>query len=436
MKIGIAMRTDEIKLINKSLPRSARNIANELQLIYDQIDALDLQKDSDLTQEQIRKLRLFLKVNAHVFLPNPKGPTRTPRIKHSIRTGDHPPIKQRGYRLSPAENEYIAKEVQKMEKNKVVRKSSSSWLVPVVLTKKKDGTLRFCTDYRKLNNVTKKDVYPLPRIDETLEKMRGMKYFTSLDLASGYWQVEIEEKDKEKTAFSCSLGLFEWNVMPFGLTNAPATFQRLMDEVILGIDWDIGADYMDDLIIGSLSFEEHLNHLQKVFDRLTEYGLTIKLQKCTWCKHKLHEISHDGIGPNPSKTDAINKMQPPMNVQGLKRFLGMTGFYRRFIRHYATIADPLNKLLRKDSLWRWDEACQEAFNILKQKLQSAPILAYPDFSKPFTLHTDASIIGLKAVLCQEQDGKEQVIAYASRSVTKEERKWGITELECLAVDSD
>lgn len=226
------------------------------------------------------------------------------------------------------------------------------------LTPKKDGTTRFCVDYRKLNQITKKDVYPLPCIDETLEKFHGMKYFTSLDLASGYWQVEIEEKDKEKTAFICSLGLFEFNVMLFGLTNAPTTFQCLMDEVISGIDWHMGVDYMDGLLIGNRSFEEHMLDIQKVFDRLMEYGLTIKLQKCAWFKTKLvylgHEISRDGISTDPAKTAAIKKMQPPVNVQGLKRFLGMTEYYHRFICNYTKIADPLNRLLQKDSLWKWD----------------------------------------------------------------------------------
>lgn len=436
MPIGIAVPTSEVLLVGQQ-PCKADLSQEDINNILKQIDSMDLDIDCELTQTQKEQLRAFLRQHAQVFSPNPKGPSRTTAVKHPIDTGEAKPIKQRAYRLSPAENEKAVKEIQEMLAQNVIRKSKSPWASPIVLVRKPDGSTRFCVDYRKLNAVTKRDVYPLPLIEETLDKMRGINYFSSLDLASGFWQVEIEEKDKEKTAFVCSAGLFEFNVMPFGLTNAPATFQRMMDEVIADMDWRVGSDYIDDLIVGSLTFEEHLSNLASLFKRLTEYGLTVKLSKCSFGKHQLvylgHRISKEGISPNPAKTAAIDKMQQPKNISALRRFLGMTNYYRRFIHHYADLAAPLNKLLQKDSVWKWSDACQLAFDTLKDHLRSSPILAYPDFSKPFILHTDASIVGLGAVLVQEQNNKEVVIAYASRAVTKDERKWGITELECLAV---
>jgi hypothetical protein len=438
--VGIASACSDVLLIDGTLNNTKTPILRteeEIKNILLQIDGLDLSMETDLDRKQILRVKQLLRKYVYLFAPNPKGPLITPRVKHRINTGDATPIKIRPYRLSPAENEKASTEIKEMLANKVIRKSQSPWAAPIVLVKKPDGSTRFCVDYRKLNQVTKKDVYPLPRIDDTLDKMKGMKYYTSMDLASGYWQVEIQEEDKEKTAFICAMGLFEFNVMPFGLSNAPATFQRMMDEVVADMDWRVGSDYLDDLLVGSLSFEEHLRDLEKVFQRLSQYGLSAKLSKCRFFKTKLlylgHEISGEGIRPNPAKTSAITRMKPPINIHGLRRFLGMTSYYRRFIRNYAHIADPLTKLLQKDTVYKWNSACQQAFDTLKDKLKSPPILAYPDFKEPFILHTDASAIGLGVILSQIIKGNEVVIAYASRTVSKEERQWGITELECLAV---
>ena len=265
-----------------------------------------------------------------------------------------------------------------------------------------------------------------------------MKIYSSLDLASGYWQVEVAEKDKEKTAFVCGQGLYEFNVMPFRLCNAPATFQRMMDEVLADLDLKAGQDYIDDIIIGSETIEEHIAELEKLFQKLREVNLKVKLNKCLFARKKLaflgHEISEQGIGPNPGKVEAIAKMKAPIDISGLRRFLGLTSYYRRFIQSYADKAEPLNRLLRKGNVYRWNEECQKAFETLKIALSTAPVLAYPDFSKEFILYTDASNFGIGVVLSQKDElDKERVVAYASRSLSKQERNYTVTEKECLAI---
>lgn len=405
--------------------------------IENQIKTMNMSEDTDLTESQIQEIRNLLLSQKDVFARNPKRPERTTRVKHKINTGDHPPIKQRSYRQSPTEQEIIEKEVREMLANGVIRLSKSPWSSPVVLVKKKDGTIRFCVDFRKLNEITKKDVYPLPRIDETLNKLKGMKYFTALDLASGYWQVEIDEEDKEKTAFITAIGLFEFNVMPFGLCNAPATFQRMMDEVFQDMDWKAGEDYIDDIIIASENLEEHKQDISKVFQKLKSFGLSVKLSKCKFAKTKLvylgHLVSQMGIQPDLEKTKVIDTLNPPKDLKGLRRFLGLVGYYRRFINKFSKIAYPLNQLLQKGKIYNWNNECQVAFETLKRKLVEAPILAFPDFSKEMILYTDASTLGVGAILSQNIDGKERVISYASRSINKHERNYSPTELECLAV---
>jgi len=325
-----------------------------------------------------------------------------------------------------------------MAQNGIIQRSTSPWSSPVVIVKKPDGSARFCVDYRKLNKITKKDVYPLPCIDDILDRLGNKTYFTTLDMASGYWQIAIKEEDKEKTAFISCTGLWEFNVMPFGLCNAPATFQRMMDRVLEDLGWKIGRDYIDDLIIGSTTFEEHLKDLDTMLNSLQNAKLQVKLSKCKFGRTKVnflgHTVSKEGVKPNIEKVEAIMKMQPPIEIQGLQRFLGMTSYYRRFIKDYAKIAEPLNRLLKTGSIFKWDQYCQQAFETLKERLMTAPILVFPDFRKPFKLITDASDFALGAVLAQKNDkNQEQVISYASRTLQPPERKYTVTEKEALAV---
>jgi hypothetical protein len=226
--------------------------------------------------------------------------------------------------------------------------------------------------------------------------------------------------------------------MPFGLTNAPPTFQRLMDEVTSGIEWTLGEVYMDDVITGLHTFEQHLEDLQKIFDRMRQHGLTMKLSKCQFFRKKLTFLGHDltaiGIRANSTKIEAIQKIQPPTSLQELRTFLGVSGYYRRFIENYAKIAQPLTVLLRKNNLFKWDDKCQVAFEELKHRLVTAPILAFPDYKRPFKMETDASGYTLRCVLTQQgQDGLDHPIAYVSRTMTLAEKNYHTTEQECLAV---
>ena len=325
-----------------------------------------------------------------------------------------------------------------------IRPSDSPWCSAVVLVKKKSGELRFCIDLRKLNARTVKDAYSLPRIDETLERLKGSCIFSSLDLKSGYWQVEIEEESKKYTAFTCGpLGFFECNRMPFGATNAPATFQKLMESCLgdLNLNWCI--IYLDDVVVYAPTMEEHLKRLSRVFQKLKEVGLKLKPSKCQLFRKSIsylgHVVSEEGVRTDPKKIEAVQNWERPHNVNTVRKFLGFVNYYRKFIKDYSKIARPLYNLIsgenakRRTNSVEWSHAAEEAFQTLIDRCTHAPILAYADFSLPFELHIDASGIGLGAILYQTQEGKKRVIAYASRTLSQSEARYPAHKLEFLAL---
>ena len=321
-----------------------------------------------------------------------------------------------------------------MEK-KVISPSKSPWASPIVLVQKRDGLTRFCVDYRKINEVTRKDAYPIPRIDEILDTL-----FSTLDLRSGYWQVEMDPTDREKTAFCTPEGLFEFNMMPFGLCNAPATFQRLMNSVLAGLHWKSCLVYIDDIVVVGKSIDEHLLNLQQVLEQLRQAGLKLQPGKCKFLQTQVtylgHVVSAQGVSPDPEKTSQIESWPMPQSAKDVQRFLGLANYYRRFIKSFATIAKPLHRLTEKGVAFSWTPECENSFNLLKTQLTSAPTLTLPDWSRPFILDTDASDTGIGAVLSWlQEDGSECVVAYASRVLSKQERNYCVTRRELLAVVS-
>ncbi len=362
---------------------------------------------------------------------------RTSLVKHSIETGDARPIKQRPRRAPREQQEEIDRQVKVLLDDGLIEPTQSPWSTPVVLVKKKNGTWRLCCDYRRLNDVTVKDAFPLPRIDDTLDSLSGAKWFCTLDLAAGYWQVELDEEAKQKSAFVVQGGLYSWNVMPFGLTNAPSTFERLMERVLDGLHWKTLLVYLDDIIVYGSSISETACRLEEVFLRLQSAGLKLKPSKCSLFKTSVnylgHVVSADGIHTDPEKIKAVKDWAIPTTVKQVRSFLGLASYYRRFIPQFAHIARPLHHLTGKNVKFEWTAACQEAFEELKSRLVSSPILAYPRDEGQYVLDTDASAYAMGAVLSQVQDGTEHVIAYASKTFSKEQRNYCVTRKELQSV---
>ena len=404
------------------------------QLLWDLVDGCSM----NLSEGERDLFFSLLLKHADVFASSTAGLGRTNKVRHHIDTGTAQPIRQTVRRISPHRREEVKALLEQMLAKGVVEPSSSPWAAPVVLVRKKDGSMRFCIDYRKLNEVTRKDAYPLPRIDVTLDALHGSCWFTTLDLLSGYWQVEVEEADRAKTAFCTPEGLYQFRVMPFGLCNAPACFQRLMDLVLSGLQWSQCLVYLDDIIVLGNSFETHIQNLDSVFQRLQEAGLRLKPAKCAFFRKEVqylgHIISRQGVATDPEKVGKVASWPVPTSRREVQQFVGFANYYRRFIKDFAQLARPLHRLTERTAPFTWSHECQESFDQLRERLCSTPILAYPDFQRPFILDTDASDTGIGGVLSQMDDqGRERVIAYGSRLLSKPERKYCVTRRELLAV---
>ena len=359
-------------------------------------------------------------------------------VHHSIDTADAKPVRQPLRRHPPAHLDAIQNHISDMLKQNIIEPARSPWASNIVLAKKKDGTLRCCIDYRQLNNVTRKDAYPLPRTDVCLDAMSGARWFTTFDLRSGYHQVCLDPADSDKTAFICREGMFRFRTMPFGLCNAGATFQRLMDTVMSGLAFDVCLVYLDDIIVFSIDEEQHFERLRMVFDRLRAAGLKLKPSKCSVFQESVeflgHLVSQNGISAHPDKTAAVIDWPTPCTVKEVRAFVGFCSYYRRFVLGFASIAAPLHALTGKDrTTFSWSPDCTNAFESLKHALTSPPILAMPSDSGDFYLDTDASDIALGGVLSQVQNGTERVIAYASRKLNRQELNYCTTRKELLAV---
>ena len=393
-------------------------------------------KNFTFEQENVELGEIVFKYK-HIFVRKGQNVGTTDITQHEIDTENNPPIKGRAYRTPVALQGFVKDEIEKMLLMKIACPSKSPWAAPVVVVEKKNGEYRFCVDYRKLNNITKKDNYPLPRIDTTLDLLHGYCYFTTLDFAGAYWQVAMHPKDKEKTAFIIQNKLYEFNVMPFGLANAPATFQRLMNLVLGDLICKICLVYLDDVIIFSKTVEEHLMNLTLIFDRIDAAKMRLRPDKCFFLKQRLkflgHYVSSQGIEPDPAGVEKVQKCPTPTSVTGIKSFIGLASYYRRFIKNFSKIAHPMLELVKKDVPFVWTEKQEEAFRTLKKCLSNPPILCFPDPNQEFILFTNASEFQIGAVLGQIQNKAEVVISYYSRHLSDAEKRYDTVEKDCLAI---
>ena len=386
-----------------------------------------------LPENQKSELSELIHEYKHLF---PDVPGRTNVVMHDVDVGDSAPIKQHPYRANPVKMKHLRKEVEYMLENDIIEPSKSNWSSPSILVPKPDQTFRFCTDYRKLNSCTKSDSYPIPRIDDCIDRVGSAKYVSKFDLLKGYWQVPLTERAKELSAFVTPDGLFQYKVMPFGMKNAPATFQRLINDVTSGLD---GCEaYVDDVVVCSDTWDSHVKRIRALFDRLTEAKLTVNLTKCEFAQAEVtflgHVVGLGNVKPVHAKVEAILNFPVPENRRDLRRFLGMAGYYRKFCKNFADIAFPLTELLRKNVHYKWSPECQVAFERLKMILSDSPVLVAPRFDEPFVLAVDASGTGMGGVLMQsDSSGVERPVSYMSKKFNPHQRNYSTVEKETLAL---
>ncbi|CAI7801038.1 unnamed protein product [Closterium sp. NIES-54] len=369
-----------------------------------------------------------------VFQPIPDGLPPDRAVGHTIpvEPGKAPPFRPL-YRLSPTEYEEAKQQIEEYLRKGWIEPSASPYGAPILFVHKKGGGLRMCVDYRALNKITIKNRYPLPRIEDLFDRLQGAQWFSALDLAQGYHQLRITEDDVPKTAFRSPFGHFQWRVLSFGLTNAPASFQRAMNDVFRDAIGQFILVYLDDILVYSKTEDEHMEHLKWVLGKLREHKYYARLWKCHFYKRELeylgHVVGHNGLKVDPKKVAAVQEWPVPRDVGQVRSFLGLANYFRRFLENYSTIVAPLTALTRKGCAWEWTPQCQKAFEEVKHKLTNAPVLVLPNPQKPYEVVTDASTVGLGAVLLQEG----RPVAFESRKLSPAEQRYTTTEQELLAV---
>ena len=402
----------------------------------------------NLNIQQRNRLKNVLIKTKKYFATSDDDYGYTDKVEHDIDTGDVPPIRQKCRPPAHALRDIEDEEIEKMLKNDQIEPSNSPWASPVVLVKKKDGSTRFCIDYRKLNAVTIKDAYPLPNIQDCINTLQDGKYFCTIDLKSGYWHVRMSQRAAERSAFVCRQGLFQWKVMPFGLCNAPATFERLMETVLKGHQWKTCLVYLDDVIIFGNTFEQCAKRTEEIITCLGEAGLKLKAKKCILFQERVaflgHIISAKGVETDPDKVTQIKNWPRPKEglrlgarkipfVTQIKQFLGICSYYRKFIPKFAVIAEPLQVYTRDGADLTWTPEAEIAFNRLKECLVTSPILAYPQRGKRYYIDTDACNFAMGAVLSQlDENGKEHPIIYMSKTFSGAERNYCIWRKEFIS----
>jgi hypothetical protein len=390
-------------------------------------------KLTHLTPDQQREMAGLIRKYADLF---PDIPGLTTAAVHDVDVGDARPVKQHAYRVNPIKREKLSAEVKYLLQNELVSGSNSPWSSPCIMVPKSDNSMRFCTDFRKVNAVTKTDSYPIPRMDDCIDRVGRAKFVSKFDLMKGYWQVPLTKRAVEVSAFVTPDGLYEYKVMPFGMKNAGATFQRMMNSVIMGLD---GCDvYIDDVVIYSDTWEEHIRRCNALFQRLRQAKLSVHLGKCEFGKGTVtylgHEVGSGSVRPIQAKVEKILEFPAPHDRRGIMRFMGMVGYYRKFCQNLSEVAAPMTNLLKKDSKFVWDTNCQRAFDGLKAVLSTSPVLAAPNQDKDFVLTTDASDVGAGAVLQQEgEDGILYPVCYYSHKFNVHQKRYSTVEKEALAL---
>ena len=398
--------------------------------------------NEDLNETQCAELKDMLAKHKSVFAHNPKSPRACNTDEHVIYTKDARVVKDKIRPLPSKWKDQMLDQANEMLQNNIIRPSHSPHNSNVLPASKKDGSMRFCIDFRTLNNTTTTDSYPLPNVNEILDGFHGSEYFTQLDLASGYWGIPLREEDKCKTAFSLQKGKYEFERMPFGLVNAQATFQRVMDKVVHTVKkrgYRGVEAYVDNIIIHHKSFHEHIATINEVLRVLEEFNLSLRADKCEFAFHELEYLGYiigkNGVSASPGNVAKISEFPIPKNRKEVQRFLGLTNFNRRFIKNYAEVTAPLSVLTSSKVNFRWGEIETKAFNLIRDRIKNAPSLSMPDWDKPFCIRCDASGSAVGAVLFQINQGAIEPIAYHSKALNKAERNWSATDKELFAIVS-
>lgn len=428
---------DVVTINNIETTGIPKNQCNRIQLIKDAI------KCDHMNTEEKESIEQLCSEFSDIFFLEGDKIRCTEATMHEIKTpGVSQPIYQRPYRLPYAQKAEIEKQMEQLIQDEIISPSESPWNAPLLIVPKKIDSLgskkyRVVVDFRKLNNLTVGDAFPMPDVTSILDQLGKAKYFTCLDMASGYHQISIHPNDKEKTAFSTDKGHYEFNRMCFGLKGAPATFQRLMNRVLQGINGYRTFVYLDDIIVVSSTLQEHIKQLREVFTRLRRFNLQLQPPKCEFMRHEVnylgHVITKEGVKPDIKKVECVVNYPTPSNAKEVKSFLGLVGYYRKFIQNFSKIAKPLTELLKQGQPFIWTDLCQNAFNYFREILTKEPLLQHPDFNKPFVITTDASNIAIGAVLSQGKIGSDLPISYASRTLNKAKKNYNTTEKELLAI---
>ncbi|KEP45032.1 putative tick transposon, partial [Rhizoctonia solani 123E] len=396
----------------------------------------EIQFSDHLSREQRNKLEKIVQNNELAFGFNGRLGNHEAQVEINLRPGTRE-ISLTPYSASPAKREVINKQINDWLRLDVIEPSQSAWGFPIIVVYR-NSKPRVCIDYRRLNDVSIPDEYPLPKQTDILHALEGAQWLSTLDALSGFTQLSVREEDRAKTAFRCHRGLYQFKRLPFGFRNGPSVFQRVMNNILAPFLWIFALVYIDDIVIYSITFDDHCMHLNDVFGAIKQAGITLSPNKCHLGYQSLlllgQKVSRLGLSTHKEKVDAIVQLEPPKNVPTLQTFLGMMTYFASYIPFYAWIVAPLFKLLRKGAKWAWTDTEQKAFDLAKQALVSAPVMAYPIIGKPFRLYTDACDYGLGAVLQQVQPIKiKDLKAYWSRILKEAERNYSPTEREALAL---